>query len=177
MKKILSILFSLLIIGMTAMPAFADDAQTITEVRLYITEPAVGEAPDRTIESAEPDKYTTSIRYWIKRMYPNELVEVFEEGYEYGLVFEVKPVAGYKFAAVEKNDSNFNESPTVVYLNGQKTHCCSTESDTLLARAYVVTPTSVEPEKPVSFFRKVINAIKGFFTKIADFFRKLFGLK
>ena len=36
--------------------------------------------------------------------------------------------------------------------------------------------TAVE-EKPVSLFRRVINTIKGFFAKIADFFKNLFRLK
>ena len=176
MKKALSVLFCLLMIVMTAMPAFAEDTQTITEVRLSVTEPAVGEAPDMTIDSAEPDKYTAKVRYWIKKMYADDPVEAFEAGYEYGLVFEVTPAAGYKFAAVEKNGSGFDESPAIVYLNGQQTRCVSAETNTKLGRAYDVTLTADE-EKPVSFFRRVINAIKGFFTKIADFFGKLFGLK
>ena len=177
MKKILSVLFCLVMIAMTATPAFADDAKTITEVRLSVTEPVVGEAPDMTIESAEPEKYTATVRYWLKKLYSNDPVEVFEGGYEYGLVFEVKPAAGYQFAAVEKNQYNFNESPAIVYMNGEETHCVASETDTLLVRAYDVTLSATEPEKPVSFFRRAINAIKAFFVKIADFFRKLFGLK
>ena len=116
MKKLLSVLFCLLMIGMTALPAFAEDTQTITEVRLSVTEPAVGEAPDMTIESAEPDKYTAKVRYWIKRL-GGDSVETFEDGVEYALVFDVTSAAGYKFAAVEKNSSGFDESPAVVYIN------------------------------------------------------------
>lgn len=74
-----------MMIGMTVLPAFAEGQQTITEVRLSITQPAVCEA-------------------------------------------------------------------------------------------YDVTLTAVE-EKPVSLFRRVINTIKCFFAKIADFFKNLFGLK
>lgn len=175
MKRILSVLFCLLMISMTAMPAFAENAQIITEVQLSITEPTVGEAPDKTIESAEPEKYSAKVRYWIKRL-GGDSVETFEDGVEYALVFEVTPAAGYKFAAVEKNGSGFDESPAIVYLNGQQTRCVSAETNTKLGRAYDVTLTADE-EKPVSFFRRVINAIKGFFTKIADFFGKLIGLK
>ena len=68
MKKLLSVLFCLMMIGMTVLPAFAEGQQTITEVRLSITQPAVCEAPDMTIESAEPDKYNAKVRYWIKQM-------------------------------------------------------------------------------------------------------------
>lgn len=175
MKKLLSVMFCLLMLSMTAMPAFAGDDQTITEVKLSITEPAVGEAPDMTIESAEPGKYTATVRYWIKRL-GGEPVETFEDGVEYALVFYVTPASGYKFAAVEKNGSGFNESPTVVYINGQKTHCVSAETDARLARAYDVT-TTAEVEKPVSFFQRIANAIRNFFTKISDFFKGLFGQK
>lgn len=176
MKKLLSVLFCLLLIAMTAMAAFADDATVIHEVRLTVTEPAVGEAPDMTIESAEPDKYTATVRYWLKKLYSNDPVEVFEGGYEYGLVFEVTPAPGYKFAAVEKNQYNFNESPAVVYVNGEQTHCVASETNEQLVRAYDVTLAAAEPEMPVSFFRRIINSIKGFFAKIAAFFKKLFGI-
>ncbi len=177
MKRILSVLFCLLMIVLTATPAFADETQVINEVRLTITEPAVGEAPDMTIESAEPDKYTATVRYWIKKLYSNDPVEVFEGGYEYGLVFEVTPAPGYKFTAVEKNQYNFNESPAVVYVNDEETRCVASETDEKLVRAFDVTLAAVEPEKPVSFFRRAINAIKAFFAKIAAFFKKLFGIK
>ena len=176
MKKILSLFFCLLMIGMTVLPAFAEGPQTITEVRLSVTQPVVGEAPDKTIESAEPDKYTATVRYWIKKMYADNPVEIFEAGYEYGLVFEVTPVNGYKFADVKKNDSGFDESPAVVYVNSQLTRCVSAETNTKLGRAYDVTLTAVE-EKPVSLFRRVINTIKGFFANVSGFFRKLFGVK
>ena len=175
MKKILSVLFCLLLIGTTVMPAFAEGKQTITEVRLTVTEPAVGEAPDMTIESAEPDKYTATVRYWIKRL-GGESVTTFEDGKEYAMVFEVTPAEGFQFAAVEKNASNFNESQTVVYVNGQKTRCVSAETVQQLGRSYVVTPSSPAEQKPASFFRRVIDSIKAFFAKVANFFRKLFGL-
>ena len=176
MKKLLSVLFCLMMIGMTVLPAFADGQQTITEVRLSITQPAVCEAPDMTIESAEPDKYNAKVRYWIKQMHSDESVEAFEAGYEYTLVLDVTPVNGYKFADVKKNDSGFDESPAVVYVNSQLTRCVSAETNTKLGRAYDVTLTAVE-EKPVSLLRRVINTIKCFFAKIADFFKNLFGLK
>ena len=177
MKKILSVIFCLLMIAVTAVPAFADDATVINEVRLSITEPVVGEAPDKNIVSAEPDKYTATVRYWLKKQYPNDPVEVFEGGYAYGVVFEITPAPGYTFTAVEKNEYNFNESPAVVYMNGEKTHCVASETDTRLVRAYDVTLPAVEPEKPVSFFQRIIHAVKDFLTKIADFFKKLFGMQ
>lgn len=176
MKKALSFLFCMLMIVMTAIPAFADEAKVINEVHLTITEPVVGEVPDKTIESAEPDKYTAKYRYWIKKLYADDPVDVFEGGFEYGLVFDVTPAAGYTFAAVEKNGHGFDESPTVVYVNGQKTHCVSAETNTKLGRAFDVTLT-VEEEKPVSFFQRFINSIRDFFKKIADFFKGLFGIK
>lgn len=176
MKKALSVLFCLLMIAVTATPAFAGEKQTITEVRLYVTEPVVGEAPDKTIESAEPDKYTARVRYWIKKLYGNDPVEAFEDGFEYALVLDVVPAEGYKFADVQKNPHNFDESPTIVYVNDQKTHCVSAETDAKLGRAYDVTPTSVEPEKPLNFFQRIIAAIKDFFAKVGDFFRKLFRI-
>lgn len=175
MKKTLSILFCLLMIAMTALPALAGEPQTITEVRLTVTEPKVGEAPDLTIESEQPDQYTATVRYWIKRMHADDPVEAFEAGYEYALVFDVEPAAGYRFAAVQKNGSGFDESPTVVYLNGQKTQCVSAETAKKLGRAYIVTPAADE-EKPVSFFRRAIRAIRDFFVRVINFFQKLFGL-
>ena len=171
MKKALSVLFCLLMIAMTAMPAFADDAKTITEVRLSVTEPAVGEKPDKTIVSAEPEKYTADYRYWIKRMHADDPVDAFEADCEYALVFYVTPAEGYTFAAV-----NNQESATVVYVNGQKALRVSAESETQLGRAYIVTPAANE-EKPVSFFQRILNAIKDFFARIAAFFKKLFGIK
>lgn len=176
MKKALSILFCLLMIAMTAMPAFADDAKVINEVRLSITEPVVGEAPDKNIVPAEPDKYTVKYLYWIKRLYANDPVEAFEAGYEYALVFAVYPADGYKFVSAEKNEYGFNVSPTVVYLNDQVTDCLASESDVHLERGYVVSFPEEEPQKPVSFFQRMINAVKDFFAKIANFFKKLFGV-
>lgn len=171
MKKALSVLFCLLMIAATATPAFADDAKTITEVRLSVTEPVVGEAPDTTIESAEPDKYTATLRYWIKRMHGNDPVEAFEAGYEYAMVFYVTPAAGYSFDTVQNQ-----ESSTIVYVNDQKAERVSAESETQLGRAYVVTPAANE-EEPLNFFQRMIRAIRNFFTKIADFFKRLFGMK
>ncbi len=171
MKKTLSVLFCLYMIVITAMPAFAADKQTISEVRLSVTEPVVGEAPDKTIESAEPDKYTATFRYWIKRMHADDPVETFEAGFEYALVFYVTPAEGCKF-----EEAKDGESSTIVYVNDQKAERVSAESDTQLGRAYVVTPAAKE-EKPLSFFQRVIRSIKDFFTNITDFFKKLFGMK
>ena len=176
MKKALSFLFCMLMIVMTAMPAFADEAKVINEVRLSITEPAVGEAPDKNIVPAEPDKYTVQYGYWIKRLYSNDPVEVFEAGYEYALVFYLYPKEGYKFAATEKDKNGTAFSTTVVYMNDQPTEYCIYESETKLGRAYVVALAD-EEEKPVSFFRRFINSIRDFFKKIADFFKGLFGIK
>ena len=176
MKKALSVLFCMLMIVMTAMPAFADEAKVINEVRLSITEPAVGEAPDKNIVPAEPDKYTAQYGYWLKRLYSNDPVEVFEAGYEYALVFYLYPKEGYKFAATEKDKNGTAFSTTVVYMNDQPTEYCIYESETKLGRAYVVALAD-EEEKPVSFFQRFINSIRDFFKKIADFFKGLFGIK
>ena len=154
MKKILSVMFCMLIIAMTAMPAFADEATVINEVRLSITEPAVGEAPDKNIIPAEPDKYTVQYGYWLKRLYSNDPVEVFEAGYEYALVFYLYPKDGYKFAATEKDKNGTAFSTTVVYMNDQPTEYCIYESETKLGRAYVVS-LPAEEEKPVSFFSEL----------------------
>ncbi len=177
MKKLFSVLFCLLMIAMTAMPAFADEAQVINEVHLTITEPVVGEAPDKNIVSAEPDKYTVQYGYWLKRLYSNDPVEVFEAGYEYALVFYLYPKNGYKFAPTQMDSHNIAYSTTVVYMNDQPTEYCIYESEAKLGRAYVVSLAAEEEEKPVSFFQRIINAIKGFFAKIAAFFKKLFGIK
>ncbi len=176
MKRALSVLFCMLMIVMTAMPAFADESKVINEVRLTITEPAVGEAPDKNIVPAEPDKYTVQYGYWLKRLYSNDPVEVFEAGYEYALVFYLYPKEGYKFAATEKDKSGTAFSTTVVYMNDQPTEYCIYESETKLGRAYVVALAD-EEEKPVSFFQRFINSIRDFFKKIADFFKGLFGIK
>lgn len=176
MKKALSVLFCLLMIAMTAMPAFADEAKVINEVHLTITEPVVGEVPDKNIVPAEPDKYTVQYGYWLKRLYSNDPVEVFEAGYEYALVFYLYPKEGYKFAATEKDKNGTAFSTTVVYMNDQPTEYCIYESETKLGRAYVVALAD-EEEKPVSFFQRFINSIRDFFKKIADFFKGLFGIK
>lgn len=176
MKKALSVLFCMLMIVMTAMPAFADEAKVINEVHLTITEPVVGEAPDKNIVPAEPDKYTVQYGYWLKRLYSNDPVEVFEAGYEYALVFYLYPKEGYKFAATEKDKNGTAFSTTVVYMNDQPTEYCIYESETKLGRAYVVALAD-EEEKPVSFFQRFINSIRDFFKKIADFFKGLFGIK
>ena len=176
MKRILSVLFCLLMIVLTATPAFADEAQVIHEVRLTITEPTVGAAPDKNIVPAEPDKYTVKYLYWIKRMYPDEPVEAFEAGNEYALVFDVYPADGYKFAATEKDANGTAHSATVVFLNDQQTEYCTYEYETKLGRAYVVS-FAAEGEKPVSLCRRILNAIKGFFARIAVFVKSLFGIK
>lgn len=176
MKKALSVLFCMLMIVMTAMPAFADEAKVINEVHLTITDPVVGEAPDKNIVPAEPDKYTVQYGYWLKRLYSNDPVEVFEAGYEYALVFYLYPKEGYKFAATEKDKNGTAFSTTVVYMNDQPTEYCIYESETKLGRAYVVALAD-EEEKPVSFFQRFINSIRDFFKKIADFFKGLFGIK
>lgn len=175
-KKTLALIFSGLFIFAMLIPAFADEDKTIKEVRLTVTEPKAGEAPDMNIVSAEPDKYTAKARYWIKKLYGNDNITQFEGGYEYGLVFEVTPVNGYKFEAVIKNKYGFDESPVIVYMNDQETHCVAAEKDTLLVRAYDVTLDGAEEpgtEEP-GLFEKIINAIKNFFAGIINFFKNLF---
>ncbi len=172
MKKLFSLALALLLIGATALPAFADDT-VIKEVRLTVAEPAVGEAPDKTIVSEEPGKYTASVSYWLKRLYPGETVTTFEAGYDYGMVFEVTPAPGYTFEAVEKNKNDFNESPTVVYVNGQKTRCVAVETDKMLVRAFDVTVEN-KPEDQLGFFARIINAIKTYFANLIFVLRHLF---
>ncbi len=172
-KRILAVIFCALMVIAAAAPAFAEEDKTIGEVRLSVTEPKAGEAPDMNIISAEPEKYTAKVRYWIKQLHGNDPVTVFEAGYEYGLVFEVTPVNGYRFEAVQKNEYNFDESPTVVYINDIKAGCVSAETDTKLGRSFNVT-VEEEPVEETDFFMKIINAIKDFFTGIIDFFRNLF---
>ena len=172
-KRILAVIFCALMVFAAAAPAFAEEGKTIGEVRLSVTEPKAGEAPDMNIVSAEPEKYTAKVRYWIKQLHGNDPVTVFEAGYEYGMVFEVTPVNGYRFEAVQKNEYNFDESPTVVYINDIKAGCVSAETDTKLGRSFNVT-VEEEPVEETDFFMKIINAIKDFFTGIIDFFRNLF---
>ncbi|MBQ6267398.1 MAG: hypothetical protein IJK64_06460 [Clostridia bacterium] len=154
-------------------PAFADEAKTIHEVRLTMTEPEIGAAPDTVIVSAEPEKYTATVRYWIKRAYPDEKVEAFEADVEYAMVFDVAAVNGYQFETPQKNDHDFKTSPTVVYLNGKQARSVSAETETKLGRSYIVLLTQEEPED-AGFFAKIINAIKSFFAGILNFFRNLF---
>lgn len=174
-NKILALLLAMLMISTTAIYAFAEEKQTINNVYLSVTEPAVGEAPDTNIVSSEPDKYTVKYCYWIQRL-GGKSFETFEAGVEYALVFEVYPVDGYKFAATQKDEYSTAYSATTVYVNGVQAEYCMYEYETKLGRAFVVTPTE-EEEKPVSFFQRIINSIKNFFAKISDFFKKLFGAK
>ena len=173
MKKILSVFFILMLLGTMLLPAFAEEDHVIKEVYLTVTEPAIGEAPAEAIVSAESEKYTAKKQYWIKKLYSNETVTVFEGGYEYGLVFEVTPAPGYKFETAVKNQYNFNESPTVVYVNGQKTHCVASETDSKLVRAYDVMLEN-PPEETLGFFAKIIKAVTDFFDGIRYFFEHLF---
>ena len=175
MKKMFAFLLCILLVGAMAVPAFADDSNVISEVRLTVTPPKVGEAPDQTIVSTEPDKYTVSIRYWLKKGYSNDPVTVFESGSGYGVVFWVTPVNGYRFETVQKNVYNFNESPTLVYVNGELAHCVSAETDVKLGRAIDFVPVEEATEEPdTSFFGRILQAIRDFFDRIRDFFVHLF---
>ena len=176
-KKLLSVLLSaVLLFGVcsAAFPAFAEEDKIIKEVRLTVTEPKVGEAADKNIVSSEPEKYTATARYWIKRLYGNENVVNFESGFEYALVFDVTPASGFKFEPVQKNSYNFDESPTAVYINGVKAECVSAETDAKLGRSYVVTSAEQEDlNGETNFFAKIIKSIKDFFAGIINFFKNL----
>ncbi len=173
MKKVLSLIFVILLLGSISLPAFAEDDHIIKEVRLTVADPVIGEAPAEIIVSDEPSKYTAKVRYWIKKLYGNETVTEFESGFEYGLVFEVTPAPGYTFEKAIKNQYDFSESQTVVYVNGQKTHCVAVETDTKLVRAFDVTIEN-QPEEPLGFFEKILKAITDFFNNIRFFFEHLF---
>ncbi len=173
-KVFVSVILSAVFVFAAFAPAFAEDDKIISEVRLTVTEPKVGEAADKNIVSEEPEKYTAVTRYWIKRLYGNEPVETFESGIEYALVFYVTPADGYQFEAVQKNGYNFDESPTVVYVNGVKAECVSAETSLKLGRCYAVTPAEQEPEEEANFFAGIINAIRSFFESILNFFKNLF---
>ena len=176
-RTTLSIILSLVFVFAALTPAFADDSKIIKEVRLTVTQPKVGEAPATEIVSAEPDKYTVQINYWLNRpLYPDDYpVTEFKEG-DYGVVFNVIAADGYKFDTVANNDNNFPESATVVYVNGELAHVIASETETKLARAmnFDVKAES-EEENSGSFFTNIINAIKAFFASIANFFKGLFN--
>ena len=175
MKQTLAFLLCVLLLGAVSIPVFADDASVISKVQLTVTPPKAGEAPDVTIVSAEPDKYTASVRYWLKQLHGNDPVTVFESGYTYGLVFYVTPVNGYRFETVQKNQYDFDESPTLVYLNGELTHCVSAETDSKLGRAFDFAVAEEKPEEAqTSFFARILQSIRDFFAKIRDFFDQLF---
>jgi len=175
MKQMLAFLLCVLLVGALSILAFADDSNVISEVRLTVTAPKVGEAPSMTVVSAEPDKYTATVRYWLKQYSSSSEFETFENGNTYGVVVDVKPAGGYRFETVQKNQSGFDESPTRVYLNGQLTRCVSAESDAKLARALNIELSAEDTGKTdTSFFGRILQAIRNFFAKIRDFFTKLF---
>ncbi len=174
-KTVLAILLSAVFMFAALTPAFADDSKIIKEVRLTVTEPKVGDAPATEIISAEPEKYTVSIRYWLhQNVNDNSTVTQFQEG-TYGVVFYVNAADGYKFDTVANNASDFPESAAVVYLNGEKTGCVSAETETRLARALNFEVKAEAEEYSGNFFTNIINAIKAFFESIANFFRGLFN--
>lgn len=177
-KQTLAFLLCVLLVTALGIPAFADDAQVISEVQLTVTQPKVGEAPDGTIVSAEPDKYTATVRHWLKQPYPYDSdnpVTAFESGCNYTVVFWVTPVNGYRFETVQKNQYNFEESPTRVYVNGKLAHCVSAETDGKLGRAFDFGQPEEEPGKTeLSFFARILQSIRDFFAKIRDFFAHLF---
>ena len=175
MKKLFACLLCVLMVSALGIPAFADDSNVISEVRLTVTPPKAGEAPGKTIVSAEPDKYTATVRYWLKQYSSSNEFETFESGNTYGVVVTVTPVGVYRFETAQKNKSNFDESPTLVYLNGELTHCVSTETDVKLSRALnFELPEEDTEQTDTSFFGRILQAIRDFFAKIRDFFEKLF---
>lgn len=175
MKQILAFLLCVLLAGALGIPTFADDSNVISEVRLTVTAPKAGEAPDMTVVSAEPDKYTATVRYWLKQYSSSSEFETFENGNTYGVVVDVTPVGACRFETVQKNKSGFDESPTLVYLNGQLTRCVSAESDAKLARALNIELSEEDTENTdTSFFGRILQAIRDFFAKIGEFFANLF---
>ena len=175
MKKMFAFLLCILLVGAMAVPAFADDSNVISEVRLTVTPPKAGETPDMTIVSAQPDKYTATVRYWLKQYSSSSEFETFEGGHTYGVVVNVTPVGVYRFETAQKNKSDFDESPTLVYLNGELTHCVSTETDVKLSRALnFELPEEDTEQTDTSFFGRILQAIRDFFAKIRDFFENLF---
>jgi len=175
MKQMLAIFLCVLLLGAMSIPVFADDSNVVSEVRLTVTAPKAGEAPAMTVVSAEPDKYTASVRYWLKQYASNSEFETFENGNTYGVVVDVTPVGACRFETVQKNESGFDESPTLVYLNGQLTRCVSAESDAKLARALNFELSEEDTEKTnTSFFGRILQAIRDFFAKIGAFFANLF---
>ena len=167
MKKLFACLLCVLLVGALGIPAFADDSNVISEVRLTVTAPKAGEAPGKTIVSAEPDKYTASVRYWLKQYSSSNEFETFESGNTYGVVVTVTPVGVYRFETAQKNKSDFDESPTLVYLNGELTHCVSTETDVKLSRALNFELSEEDTEKTnTSFFGRILQAIRDFFENL-----------
>lgn len=161
-----------------AIPVFADvDDKVIHEVRLTMDQPVVGSAPATGIASAEPEKYTVEILYWLEQTHPENNVTVFEAGKSYGVVFYVHAQNDYKFEEVGKiNGHDFNNSPSKVYVNGEETHCVGVESQSRLYRAIDYSFPEAAPEKQDGFFAKIWKAIKNFFKKIGDFFKGLFKI-
>ena len=177
-KKVLAILLSTILFMSIAIPAFSDDAKVVKEVHLTMTEPVVNGSVPTDLTSAEPDKYTVEVNYWLNTFKSEEKVTVFEAGESYGVVYFVHAVNGYKFEEVGKiNGHDFNNSPTVVYINDKVAHCVGVESETRLYRANIYEISEAVPEKQDGFFAKIWKSIKNFFKKIGDFFKNLFGIK
>lgn len=171
-RKALALVLAALFAFAVMIPAFADENKVISEVRLTVTEPEPGAVPDSVMVSAEPDKYSVKINYWIKQTFPDYKNEEFEAGYTYTVVFEVTPASGFRFETPQKNSHDNNESPTVIYVNGEKARCVSWEEDNRLTRAYDWDVTE-KPAGELSFFAKIINAVKNFFAGIINFFKSL----
>ncbi len=171
-KIITAIILAFVFVSAAALPAFAEGDTIISEVRLTVTEPKAGAAPDVKVVSAEPEKYTATVRYWLKTGSSDNKVTVFEEGCEYALVVDINPASGFRFETPQKNGSN-EESPTVVYINNVKTRCVSWETETKLSRAYYVS-VAEEAQEETNFFTMIINAIRDFFAGIVSFFKNLF---
>ena len=175
MKQALALLLCVLLAGALGLPVFADDAQVISRVELTVTPPKAGETPDMTVDAAQPDKYTATVRYWLKQNSADSTFETFENGRTYGIVLTVTPAVGYRFETVQKNNHDFSESPTLVYLNGELMHCVSAETDVKLGRAYnFELSEEAEEQTDTSFFGRILQAIRDFFAKIRAFFENLF---
>ena len=175
MKQALALLLCVLLAGALGLPVFAHDAQVISRVELTVTPPKAGETPDMTVDASQPDKYTATVRCWPKQYSSSSEFETFEGGHTYGVVVNVTPVGVYRFETTQKNKHDFDESPTLVYLNGELTHCVSAETDVKLGRAYnFELSEEAEEQTDTSFLGRILQAIRDFFAKIRAFFENLF---
>ena len=178
-KKLIALVLSVLFVLTMAIPAFADEKQTLSKINLIITQPRPGEAPEKVIDLEEQGKYTAKISYWINQSASNSdpakyKFDAFEAGNSYTVVFEVYPAEGYKFEATHKTEVS-QESSTIVYVNGKETRSVAWEEENKLVRAFDFGElTEDNTGENSNFFANIIAAIRNFFAGIIDFFKGLF---